>query len=79
MRIIRLSSHLREYKIWPGLTTGDSLPETIREQSIIESIEDHENTQDLNRIIKMGRYELEYPKDATNLVKRHGERGTLCL
>ncbi|KAJ6437795.1 flavin-nucleotide-binding protein [Purpureocillium lavendulum] len=22
----------------------------------------------------MGRYELEYPKDATNLVKRHGER-----
>lgn len=23
----------------------------------------------------MGRYELEYPKDATNLVKRHGERG----
>ncbi|KAI9151803.1 flavin-nucleotide-binding protein [Paramyrothecium foliicola] len=23
----------------------------------------------------MGRYDLQYPKDATNLVKRHGERG----
>ncbi|POR34430.1 Uncharacterized protein TPAR_05363 [Tolypocladium paradoxum] len=27
----------------------------------------------------MGRYELGYPKDATNLVKRHGERGTYAL
>ncbi|KAK2603514.1 hypothetical protein QQS21_004283 [Conoideocrella luteorostrata] len=27
----------------------------------------------------MGRYELEYPKDATNLVKRHGERGVYAL
>ncbi|PHH87768.1 hypothetical protein CDD83_8436 [Cordyceps sp. RAO-2017] len=27
----------------------------------------------------MGRYELEYPKDATNAVKRHGERGIYAL
>ncbi|ODA82304.1 hypothetical protein RJ55_00811 [Drechmeria coniospora] len=27
----------------------------------------------------MGRYELEYPKDATNTVKRHGERGVYAL
>ncbi|KHN99110.1 flavin-nucleotide-binding protein [Metarhizium album ARSEF 1941] len=27
----------------------------------------------------MGRYELEYPQDATNLVKRHGERGIYAL
>ncbi|EFY91295.1 hypothetical protein J3458_000466 [Metarhizium acridum] len=27
----------------------------------------------------MGRYELEYPKDATNLVKRKGERGIYAL
>ncbi|OAA51697.1 flavin-nucleotide-binding protein [Metarhizium rileyi] len=27
----------------------------------------------------MGRYELEYAKDATNLVKRHGERGVYAL
>ncbi|KAM4062693.1 pyridoxamine 5'-phosphate oxidase domain-containing protein [Hirsutella rhossiliensis] len=27
----------------------------------------------------MGRYELEYPRDATNLIKRHGERGSYAL
>lgn len=27
----------------------------------------------------MGRHELEYPKDATNKVKRMGERGKLSL
>jgi hypothetical protein len=27
--------------------------------------------------VNMGRYELEYPKDATNTMKRHNERGQL--